>query len=131
RLFRDELVRRLHAAGWTDVLPAHSAVFAFLDPAGTRTTDLVARAGISKQAISQLLQQLTDRGYIEARSDPIDRRLKVICLTARGRQHLEETHAIIRDIEARWAAQIGAGAVDQLRAALALLTERSEPPSAP
>ncbi len=45
---------------------------------------------VSKQYLHRPLRQLVDAGYIEARTDPNDRRVKRLRLTARGRR-LEST----------------------------------------
>ncbi len=71
-LMIDELIARLHAAGYSDVTPAHHGVFENLDPGGTRLTELAARAGITHQSMSELVSVLERRGYLERRADPAD-----------------------------------------------------------
>ncbi len=73
-LMIDELIARLHAAGYSDVTPAHHGVFENLDPGGTRLTELAARAGITHQSMSELVSVLERRGYLERRADPADDR---------------------------------------------------------
>src|ERR1700747_1273074 len=80
-LFRDlhpEGVRRVAAglaeAGFGDIRPAHTAVFQHIDADGSRLTDLAERAQITKQSMGYLVDFLEQRGYLERRSDPTDRR---------------------------------------------------------
>lgn len=56
-----------------------------LDFAGTRLTDLAARAKITKQSAQQLVDELVEEGYMRRRPDPEDGRAKLIVLTRKGR----------------------------------------------
>src|SRR5579859_3907403 len=83
-LMIDDLIARLDAAGFAGLTPAHSAVFENLDPGGTRLTELAARARITHQSMSELISVLQQRGYLERRPDPGDRRAR------RSEEHTSE-----------------------------------------
>ena len=57
---------------------------ALLHENGARPTALAQRAGITKQAISQLVRELEVRGYVEQVPDSTDTRAKIVRLTKRG-----------------------------------------------
>src|SRR6266536_1561176 len=101
-LMIDELIARLHAAGYTDVTPAHHGVFENLDPGGTRLPELAARAGITHQSMSELVSVLERRGYLQRRADPADGRARIVCLTGKGRQMLRQALKEGAVIEADW-----------------------------
>jgi len=101
-LMIDELIARLHAAGYSDVTAAHHGVFENLDPGGTRLTELAARAGIAHQSMSELVSVLERRGYLERRADPADGRARIVCLTGKGRQLLRLALKEGAVIEADW-----------------------------
>src|SRR6266511_3487665 len=65
QLMVEELIERLHAAGYQDTTAAHHPVFENIDPEGTRLTVLAARAGMTHQSMSELVQVLEGRGYLE------------------------------------------------------------------
>ena len=44
---------------------AHAQVFEFVDPAGTRLSTLAERAGMSHQAMSELVAELVGTGHLE------------------------------------------------------------------
>ena len=67
-----------------DMRPAFASLMPLLDATGARPTTLAQRAGITKQAISQLIRDLEARGYVEQVSDPSDTRAKLARLTQRG-----------------------------------------------
>src|ERR1700735_4667123 len=52
---------------------------------GLSGRDLVARMGISKQAVSQLIETLVTMGYVVRSPAPDDRRRTLLRLTTRGR----------------------------------------------
>ena len=119
-----EVVRRvsseLAAAGFDDLRPAHTAVFQHIAPDGSRLTDLAERAQITKQSMGYLVDYLEQRGYLERRPDPSDRRAALVCLTDRGREEVRAAMAIIRNIELEWTRALGKQRMRQLRE---LLTE--------
>lgn len=68
-----------------DMRPAHGSVMEQLDfEDGLRLTDLARGAGMTPQAIGELVDQLEALGYLERRPDPNDRRAKRIHRTARA-----------------------------------------------
>src|SRR3954447_11567284 len=62
------IINELNAAGFEDLRVPHMAVLQFPGPDGVRPGTLAERAGMSKQAMNQLLRSLEDLGYI-VRSD--------------------------------------------------------------
>ena len=72
--------------GFDDMTPAFAHLIPLLDATGARPTVLAQRAGITKQAISQLVRELEARGYLEQVPDPTDTRAKIVRLTKRGIQ---------------------------------------------
>lgn len=97
-----ELVERLRAAGYTDITLAHHPVFYNLDAEGTRLTDLAARAGMTRQSMSELVAALVRRGYLVQHPDPHDRRARRVRLTRRGHRAVRVAKAAIAEIEAAW-----------------------------
>ena len=101
-----ELVTRLTAAGFSGVRPAHGRVFENIDPRGTRLSDLAARAQMTHQSMSELVDGLVAAGYLERQPDPADQRAKLICLTPLGRQLLRLAVREIADLEHAWFGQL-------------------------
>jgi DNA-binding MarR family transcriptional regulator len=124
-LFRElgqEVVRRVTAgladAGFADIRPAHTAVFQHIEGDGSRLTDLAERAQITKQSMGYLVDYLEERGYLERRPDPSDRRVALICLTDRGWDQIRTALAIIATVEAEWTSRLGDARMEQLRSSL-------------
>jgi DNA-binding MarR family transcriptional regulator len=118
RDFDAELNAQLRERGYPDVRLAHSALFAHIDPEGTRSSELAGRAGMTKQGMGQLVADLEKKGYVERVEDPADGRAKLVRLTKKGRQHVHDAREIIGEIEEAYALRLGEGRLETLRAIL-------------
>lgn len=101
------LIKELNAAGFEELRVPHMAVLQFPGPDGVRPGVLAERAGMSKQAMNQLLRSLERLGYV-ARSKALNEgRARIIRFTKRGRAAYSKIHDILRDIEGEWSAELG------------------------
>jgi DNA-binding MarR family transcriptional regulator len=96
-------------------------VLRYPGPNGERPVDLAAQANMTKQALNYLLGQLETLGYLERRYDPEDLRSKRVYLTDLGESTREVIRGAVREVEAEWAAELGAEDLERLRALLARL----------
>ena len=113
------LHRHLVAAGYDDLRPTHVLnVFRFMDCDGTRPTVLARRAGMTPQAMSELVGHLEQRGYVRRVPDPDDRRGRVVVYAERGTHAAEVGEAFFVDLETRWGAVVGPERVQSIAAAL-------------
>ena len=117
-----ELHARLAAAGYGDIRPAYTSVFAQLDERGMRLGDLAERAQLTKQLMNYIVGALEERGYVERVRDPRDGRARLVRLTPRGLEASRAGRAIIDGIEAEWTARLGDDTLPRTRALLQRLT---------
>ena len=119
RLFEDEQAAALAAPREQyDVRPAHDAVLAYLDRDGTRASVLAERARLSRQAITQLTDELEERGVVVRIPDPTDGRAKIIRYTPEALKVFDASRKAIAALERRWANQLGPNKYNTLRAGL-------------
>ena len=85
RHFADALQAHLLAAGFDDHRVVHHRVMAHVTHEGVRLTDLAQKAGVTKQAMSELVVDLESLGYLQRSADPRDGRAKLIGFTDKGR----------------------------------------------
>ena len=109
------LVSELNAAGFGELRLPHMAVLQYPGPDGVRPGTLAERAGMSKQAMNQLLRSLEDLGYITRSTAPDEGRARIIRFTKRGRAAYAKIHDILRDIEHQWSVELGARDFAQLK----------------
>ena len=108
--------------------PSHSAVFAQINPEGSRLTDLARGANMSPQAMGELVDELEELGYVERRPDPTDRRAKLIVLTDRGHDCIAAGISTIQGIEERIDQVLGPRGHAQLRRLLSTLLAADDAP---
>jgi DNA-binding MarR family transcriptional regulator len=124
RYFEVMLIERLHAAGHTDLTVAHTSVFSVIDAEGTAIGVLARRAGVTKQAMSQLVDDLVVKGYVERHEDPHDRRSRLVILTEKSLALSPLSSRFITEIEDGYRAALGPEGFDTLRE----LLEKIQPP---
>jgi DNA-binding MarR family transcriptional regulator len=127
RVCWQEVRARIHAdisaKGFEGISPAHLAVFQYPAPRGKRITELAARAGMSRQALTYLIRELEGAGYLERKPDPADRRATLVDLTERGELAVRTIRASVRRIEREWARELGERRFEEVRDALLALAE--------
>ena len=115
----------LAAAGYDDITPSQGRVFANVSPQGSRLTDLAARAQVTKQTASVLVDQLERAGYVERTPDPTDGRARLIRVAKRGAASVPVVRREIAAVEKEWADRLGAAKMARLRHLLAELRDAS------
>ena len=83
--------------------------------------NLTRELGISKQAVSQLIDTMVMRGYLERHEDPADRRRMLIALTPRGRAAARVSWEAASEVDAALASQLTPAGVEALRTGLRTL----------
>lgn len=126
RGFNAEAVRMLQARGHAALTLAHTGLLINLDSDGLRIVDLAKRAGISKQAMGRLVDDLERVGYVQRSSDPSDQRATRVVFTPKGQAFLRDAAIILQEIEANYAALLGDDGVAQLRRQLLALVTQME-----
>src|SRR6202045_4933070 len=108
------LVREL-INGELPVLEAHGLsmwgyiVLSALDRSPVRSQAALADAiGADKTRIIATLDELQERGYIQRRPDPDDRRVRLLALTESGRAVKNAAQAAIQRGEERWLGRLSA-----------------------
>ncbi|MDR9852549.1 MarR family transcriptional regulator [Paenibacillus sp. VCA1] len=114
----EELHERLNELGFGDIRPTHGFLFQGLVPDGATAKTLVELLGISKQAVSQMLDYLEERGYVARKPHPSDGRGKLVVLTERGQALMKAKESIYNHIESQWGAVIGNDRLQMMRSDL-------------
>ncbi|MBC3842386.1 winged helix-turn-helix transcriptional regulator [Streptacidiphilus sp. 4-A2] len=112
------------ARGFDDIRPAHGYAFARLAPDGATVGELAEHLGVTKQAASQLVEELVRKGYVERHPHPADARARLVVLTERGWACTRAADTAAADTVAPWIAALGPGRFHGLCADLARLSPR-------
>jgi len=100
---------------------AHTTLLPHIDLEGTRATEIARRAGITKQAVGQLVDDMIGLGMLERVPDPDDGRAQLVRFTDEGIAQLLAGLDVLDEIEIDLGGDAGAGTLDRLRRDLAKL----------
>lgn len=103
--------------GHTPLKRSYWQVLEKITQQGVRINDLAELNGISKQAISQLANEIEKADYIARVDDPLDKRAKNLLLTEKGEQLLLDTLASTAYVEQLIEKKIGSIAIAELKSA--------------
>jgi DNA-binding MarR family transcriptional regulator len=92
--------------GYDDIRPAHGFAFVRISAGNATTLDVAEHLGVTKQAASQLVEQLVRRGYVVRTRDAADARRRPLALTAQGRECTKAADECLAEVVARWRGQL-------------------------
>lgn len=96
-----------HLAARAQVGAAHIHITRHLGLQGSRLTELAQLAGMSKQAMGDLVNQCEAWGLVRREPDPLDARARRIVFTATGLAWLEGFRQAVAQAEAEFRAEVG------------------------
>jgi DNA-binding MarR family transcriptional regulator len=107
--------KELAQTDFADIRPAHSNVFRYISPTGSRVTDLAEKAQLAKQSMAYLVNSLHENGYVRLLPDPLDGRAKLVQLTERGEAFQVAAIKLSRQLETKLAQRLGTKEMANLR----------------
>jgi DNA-binding MarR family transcriptional regulator len=113
----------LHAIGIDDLPRNGALILAGIDISGGPRQDLPAELGVTKQAVSQVIDVLVSRGYVIRRSAPGDRRRVDLELTDRGQEVVEAVYRGVDAVDRKLAERVSPEQIEAMRSALIALAE--------
>ena len=119
------LVERIHAdlaaKGYEEIRPAHGNVFQYIGKNGARVTTMAEKAQMTKQSMSYLVEYLEERGYVERKADPDDKRAVIFYITKKGWNVVALAEQSIKNLQNEWAEKLGRKKFDAMTSALSEL----------
>jgi DNA-binding MarR family transcriptional regulator len=124
--------RAIHAYEELGLSPYHHAVLALLAEGSPETQGAIADAlGYDRGQLVGLLDELEEKGLIERRRDPADRRRHTVRVTPAGEQALAEVRTLSAELEDEFLAPLSAEDRAELHRLLARLAQLHLPNCAP
>ncbi len=117
----DGINEGVRARGFTDMRPAHGFAFVRLAPDGATVVELAEHLGVTKQAASQMADELVRKGYVERRPHPTDARARLLTLTGRGWACTRAADEAASEVLLPWADALGPDRLATVRTALSTL----------
>ena len=116
-----EVKAAMDERGFAEIQPGHQTVLRQLGEDGARPSELAAKAGITRQAVTKTLDDLERLGLVEREPDPADGRGVVVRYTPRGLAALKVARTRMNQLERQYASNIGADRWRTVRDALEAL----------
>ena len=126
--YRSAIAAALREAGFGDLpQPGFWALMALAGGASD-ASQLIAEMGVTKQAVSKLVDSLVVAGFVDRKYNEADRRRMDLLLTKKGRKAVGIIDAAARSTERHFNAELGAESLNQLRR---FLEQLASSPTAP
>jgi DNA-binding MarR family transcriptional regulator len=118
RQFTQQVLSKLAEQGITEITLRHFVVIPFVTDVGIRSVEIAKKAGVSKQAVGKLVEELEGYGYLEVRPDPNDGRASLVFLSDKGEHFLQTAIESTNILEKQWQQLIGAKRFNNMKQAL-------------
>ena len=120
RVVNNAIVQGLHDRGFSELRSTHTALLSNLPFSGASPTRIALHAGMTKQAMGRIADELIRLNYIESRQDETDRRAVILSFTNTGLDLMQQSFTIMDEIERRCANRVG---IENFQSLLQLLSE--------
>jgi DNA-binding MarR family transcriptional regulator len=103
---------------WDGLRQSHFRLLSLVPRQGISISDLAVPMSMTKQAVGQFVTGLEQSGHVAVRSDPADRRVRLVVRTPLGDAVVRRVNTRIRRIERGWARQVGTDRYEEFKAVL-------------
>ncbi len=107
RVVNAAIVEGLHQQGFTQLRSTHTALLSNLDLEGSNLTVIAHRAGMTKQAMGRLADELISLKYITKIRSEEDKRAYKIRFTPAGLKLMKQSFSIMEKLELRCSRRLG------------------------
>jgi MarR family transcriptional regulator, temperature-dependent positive regulator of motility len=122
--FERRALQKCHQRGHTKIRPSHSSLFSNLGFGAVRLTVLAERATITQQAMGKLVKEMERVGYVKRHIDESDKRAKIIELTERGEQLVNDSMEIVDEITEEYIQAMGLDGFEELKSILGVAVNK-------
>ena len=119
----DHLLAAIRKAGHPQLRISHGYVFQLLIAAPRTVGEIAESLGVTQQAASKFVAELTSLGYLVVLAEPTDRRVRRVVLSALGERAVSDARAARRKLEKKLATAVGEDVLLTARKALIALLE--------
>ncbi len=116
----------LESFGYHQVKIGHIMLMMNLSEDGSTSMELARRVQISKQAMSKLVNELAQKGFLEVLNHPEDHRATIVKSTSKGMQFLIDLDFCRKHVEAEFAQVIGPEKLENLKDILYIMVSHFE-----
>jgi|GEM_PF-425014 len=126
RFLSDLASEQLREKGYDTFRLGHLISLIHIDVDGSTINELASHAGITKQAVSKIVKELADAGYVQTEKHPGDARSVVVTISDKGAQFMLDWKECTVVIDERFRSILGAERLDLLKDLLFELVDHYE-----
>lgn len=95
------------AFGLTELKQSHLDLFPYIDIDGSSVSEIAKRKGVSKQAISKLVQEMVAMELLHLKTAPEDKRCKQVFINTSGPRALQKGFTALTTLDQQLIKQLG------------------------
>ncbi len=107
RQFDNWAIHELNSFGYNDFKMGHMPFIMNINPEGITNNELAKIARVTKQAMSKVVKELNEFGYINVKVDLNDKRSAIIFLTDKGKKFVVVARQKVFELEERYEKLLG------------------------
>ncbi len=116
--FDEQLQSRLETLGWGRVGRSQSLILANVANGETRAARMAENLGVSRQAMSQFLNEMVEQNLLELAPDPQDKRARIVRFSPHAHGIREDAQKVLRELEGELEQAVGVENLAALRQGL-------------
>ncbi len=116
--FDEGLQASLKQRGWQAITRSQSMMFANIAVGIQRPADLARNLGVTRQAVSKMLQEMSEQDLVAIEPDPTDKRAQLVRFSEKSARLRADALEILGQLEDQLGTAIGKRALDSMRGAL-------------
>lgn len=116
--FDEGLQASLKQRGWQAITRSQSMMFANIAVGIQRPADLARNLGVTRQAVSKMLQEMSEQDLVVIEPDPTDKRAQLVRFSEKSARLRADALEILGQLEDQLGTAIGKRALDSMRGAL-------------
>lgn len=126
RQFDTWAVAELASHGYADFKMAYMPLLMNIQPEGITNNELAKKARVTKQAMSKVVKELLEFGYIKTSEHDTDKRSAVIYLTSKGKKMVITARMRMLEVEKEYEALIGKKKFEELKESLRTIIQHRD-----
>lgn len=124
--FEEWTISRLCKHGYNKFKIAYLPVLMNVLPEGTNNNELAGKARVTKQAMSKVVKELQEMGYVKSRTSPDDKRNSIVFLTDKGKKMVIECRVAMKDLMEEYREVFGKKDFDAMMSMLQRIIEYND-----
>lgn len=109
-----QIEAELHYRGYVQFKSSYLPIFLLLHHQGQTTVQIAEACGVTKQASSKLILEMTDLGWLKTQVNKADRRSSIVLLSAKGKRMSLDVRKCLSKLTDNYKSLMGRTKYDQL-----------------